>query len=241
MQERGRFVLIHSPLVGPSSWAPVAAELERRGARTRVPALTDSEASALPFWRQHSASAARALTELPPQEAPLLVGHSGAGPLLPAIAAAAARPVAAFIFVDAGIPRAGASRLDLLYEELPGLAAEIQGELEAGTRLPAWSDADLHTEIPDPEQRRQLLRELRPRPLAYYSEPLPVPPGWPQAPCCYLQFSRGYDGPAQQARQRGWSYRSLPGGHFQALTQPQAVAGALLALAGEVVDGVQWS
>ncbi len=35
------FVLLHSPLVGPLTWGPVADELRRRGIEAIVPALRE--------------------------------------------------------------------------------------------------------------------------------------------------------------------------------------------------------
>jgi hypothetical protein len=55
------FVLIHSPLVGPTSRSPVAHELERRGRLAVVPSLLGvAEAPAPQWW--HVPDAARAAT-----------------------------------------------------------------------------------------------------------------------------------------------------------------------------------
>ena len=65
---------------------------------------------------------AHALTAVP-RDRPLHgIGYSGAGPLLPALRHAVPHPVASYVFVDAGIPRHGASDLDLLATELPDWA-----------------------------------------------------------------------------------------------------------------------
>jgi hypothetical protein len=39
--------------------------------------------------------------------------------------------------------------------------------------------------------------------------------------------------PARQARERGWPLRELDAGHFHLLTDPDAVAGAMLDLVDE--------
>jgi pimeloyl-ACP methyl ester carboxylesterase len=123
------FVLIHSPLVGPKTWLPVADELVRRGREALVPSLLGVAAAPAPHWR-HVPEVVRAATAN--TAAPVvLVGHSGAGLLLPAIADALTVEVAALVFVDSFLPPANGSvrlappaRLPLSYFEasvpLPG-------------------------------------------------------------------------------------------------------------------------
>ena len=234
------FILIHSPLVGPLTWRPVAAALQRRGFGVAVPVLPAIEAHATePFWARHAAALLTpdVAAVMQGTAAPVLVAHSGAGPLLPALRQRlGVRPPAAYLFVDAGLPptAAGMSRLDLLREELPARAAGLEAHLQAGGRFPEWTDADLKDVIPDPETRRALLAEVRPQPLAFWTEPLSVYTGWPDAPFGYLQFTDGYTVPAARARQAGWPYRRLEGGHFHMLVEPAAVAGALVALLTEM-------
>jgi hypothetical protein len=194
------FLLVHSPLVGPLTWSPVADELSRRGMAAVVPDLAAAGDIAPPYWRQHAEAAARAAGNVPAGRPLVLVGHSGAGPLLPAVCQALGRPVAAYLFVDAGIPEDGES---LLGPPDSGFARELRELYAAGGRFPNWGDADLLEIIPDPEMRRRLLAELRPQPFAFWEESLPVAPGWPDAPCGYLQFSPVYDAPAARARERG--------------------------------------
>jgi pimeloyl-ACP methyl ester carboxylesterase len=228
---RPRFVLIHSPLVGPGTWEPVAAALVSLGAEAIVPELHDEEGAGLPSWQQHAHFVARALASLPPDRGLIFVGHSGAGPILPAIAESAAQPVAAYLFVDAGLPRAGATRLDLLRAESPELAASLRAMLLAGGHYPEWSDADLRPLVPDAQRRRRLLAELHPRGHAFWEEAIPVFAAWPDAPCAYLELSRTYAQPAAGAERLGWPVRKLEGGHFLMLVDPLSVAEALLDLA----------
>ena len=163
----------------------------------------------------------------------MLVGHSGAGPLLAAVGTglrAGGRPAGGYLFCDAGLPRAGASVLDLLAAEDPQMAAAFQAELERGGRYPHWGDADLEPLVPDPAARAALLGSLRPRGLEFFTEPLPPAPGWPDAPCGYLRLSPAYDGAAAAAAARGWPTASIDAGHFHPLVDPGGVAMALLAL-----------
>jgi hypothetical protein len=77
------FVLIHSPLVGPSTWLPVARELERRESRALVPSLLPAATAPVPQWRE-CVEIGRAATS-GVADPIVLVGHSGDGLLLPAI------------------------------------------------------------------------------------------------------------------------------------------------------------
>jgi pimeloyl-ACP methyl ester carboxylesterase len=225
------FVLVQSPLGGPSTWEPVAGALRRRGAVATVPALTEP-GQGEPFWHGHARAPAAALAAAP--DGPVvLAGHSGGGPLLPAVRAAAGRAAAAYLFVDSGLPVDGQARLGALAAEDPALAAEFERHLGAGGRYPEWTDEQLASEIPDPAWRRRVLAELRPRARPFWTEPLSVPAGWPDAPCAYLRLSASYLVPARQARERGWPLRELDAGHFHLLTDPDAVAGAMLDLVDE--------
>src|SRR5438874_2200076 len=105
-------VLVHSPLVGPFTWSLVARYLQSAGLDALVPALTDRGETPPPYWQQHAESVQRALASIPDERPLVLVGHSGAGSLPPIIAHAAQHPVKAYIFVDAGLPHPGQSRLE---------------------------------------------------------------------------------------------------------------------------------
>jgi hypothetical protein len=218
------YVLIHSPLIGPFTWSLVANELRQRGLIAILPALHDSPAIKQPYWQQHAASIAQALAEVPKSVRLILVAHSGAGPLLPAIRQSIANPVHAYVFVDAGIPVNGASRLDLMRLEDAEWAVEFQKALENGERFPTWSFDDLQEIIPDESLRRQTVAELQPRGLDFFTEPIPVFDGWPDAPCIYIQFSESYDWDAAQARQFGWPTYKVEAGHFHMLVDAPAVA-----------------
>jgi len=182
------FVLIHSPLVGPLTWSLVAEDLRRRGIEVVVPVLHD-DGSGVPYWRQHIASAAAAVASLPEDRALVLVGHSGAGPLLPAVGESCCRHVGAYLFVDAALPLDGQSRLDDMEADDPEFARQLRQHLVAGGRFPDWSEEDLRAVIPNHRLRRDMVAELRPRPLAFFQERIPGSVADLDAPCAYLRFS----------------------------------------------------
>ena len=228
MIENATYVLIHSPLVGPLTWRLVQRELTKQGREAVCPALRDEGADERPFWQQHAEALAQGLADLPADGRIILVAHSGAGPLLPVMAQAAARPVAAYVFVDAGIPRSQASRLDLMrLQDQPWTEAFHQALLQ-GDRYPTWREEDLRSVIPDVDLRQQVVAETNPRALPFFAEPIPVFAGWPDAPCAFIKFSSPYDWDYQEAKRAGWYAREVSGGHFHMLVDAAGVTAVLL-------------
>ena len=228
MKSNHLYVLIHSPLVGPLTWSLVAEQLRQQGLDVIVPALNDSPDSNEPFWKQHASSVSQALAAFAKDKSVILVAHSGAGPLLPIIRQSLANPVRAYVFMDAGIPRDGATRLDLMKSEDPEWAAQFQVYLEGGGLFPDWSVDDLQEILLDESLRRQMVAEIRPRGLTFFTEPIPVFEGWPDAPCVYMKFSPPYQHPANQSWQAGWPVYELEAGHFHMLVNPVAVTDLML-------------
>jgi alpha/beta hydrolase family protein len=224
----GSTVLLHSPLVGAASWGTLPDALRSRGPGVIVPDVTDDDQP--PYAQRYVAAAALQIAARQPPPPLVLIGHSGAGPLLPQLGwaqRAARRPVGAYVFLDAMAPRPGRpSRLDILEADEPEFAAQLRDH----PRFPEWTDADLVEEIPDRARRAALLESLRPRGLDFFTEPLPHPPDWPDAPCGYLRTSAAYDAEARLARARDWPTMERGGGHFVALTDPEGLAQDLVEL-----------
>lgn len=236
MNEESAYALIHSPLVGPLTWSLVAREMERRGVGAIAPSLVDDPNLERPFWQQHAGSIAESLARIPRNQSIVLVAHSGAGPLLPIIRQSAARPIRSYVFVDAGLPRNNLSRIDLmrLQDEQP--AVQLHQILLQGGAYPTWNADDLREVIPDDILRRKMVSEVRPRSLAFFTEPIPVFSGWPDAPCAYIKFSAPYAWDFSQAKQAGWLVHELPGGHFHMLVDPPAVTDMILDAVQELSD-----
>jgi pimeloyl-ACP methyl ester carboxylesterase len=217
------YVLIHSPLVGELTWSLVAEQIPQHGQSVVIPVLSDSANAKDPYWKQHAQSVAQALVPIPQDTKVILVAHSGAGPLLPAIREHLPNPIRAYVFVDAGIPHDGATRLDLMKSEDPEWVRQFEESLKHGERFPAWSRDDLREIVPNESVRERLVAELHPRGLDFFTEPIPVFERWPDAPCIYIQFSAPYDKPADQARRSGWDTYKLAAGHFHMLVDAKAV------------------
>jgi len=115
-----RLVLVHSPLVGPATWAPVAADLAGHGFQVSVPDLTGTVSAGPPFAPRQAEEIARSA----PDQPAVLVGHSGAGPLL-AAASAVHGQVRGYVFVDAGLPTPGQAWMDTVPPELADQLREM--------------------------------------------------------------------------------------------------------------------
>jgi hypothetical protein len=229
------YVLIHSPLVGPYTWEAVAREMKQRGLNVITPALFDQSDTGLPTWKQHAECVAQSLAPIPRTHSLVLVGHSGAGPILPVIRHALDHPVSAYVFIDAGLPSNKWTRLDLMKSEDPEWAREFEQALLHGQRYPTWGEADLREVIPDENARRKLAVEINPRALPFFTETIPVFDGWPDAPCAYIKFSAPYERVAQRAHQAGWLVREVSADHFHMLVNPAAVTDMIV----EAVQALQ--
>jgi alpha/beta hydrolase family protein len=236
MNKNSVYVLIHSPLVGPLTWKLVAEELGQRGLDTVVPILKDSPDSKERFWKQNAESVSQALVNIPKDTSLTLVAHSGAGPLLPAIREALPNPVHAYVFADAGLPGAEATRLGLMKSEDSDWARQFQEYLESGGSFPDWSFDDLQEVIPDEALRARMIAEIQPRTLEFFTEPIPVFEGWPDAPCVYILFSEPYKSAAVQARASGWPTYEIEAGHFHMLVDAEAVTDLMIKSVDKVVN-----
>lgn len=233
MSYRFVVVLVHSPIVGPDTWWPVAEALREGGYEVVVPVLGDD--GSVPFWRQHVRAVSATIEGTVHRSArTVLVAHSGAGQLLGMIGEAAketGRSVAAYLFVDAGLPTMGQSRLGQLEAEAPDFAAVLRELFDTGGRFPNWSEELLTGLVPDEQRRRRLMDGIRHLPREYWEEEIPASVAWPDAPCGALLFTDAYERAAQAAIQQGWPLRRLPSGnHFFMLADPPEVTNALTAL-----------
>jgi len=216
-------VLIHSPLVGPATWGWVAEELVARGRQVTVPSLVGAAAAG--NWEAYVEAAAAPARAV--DDGVVLVGHSGAGPLLPLVAAATGRRPERLVFVDAGIPPARGT-MALVPDEA---AAQLRGLARDGV-LPPWSEwfgPEAMVElVPDPERRRVVAAEMPRLPLWAFETRLTLPDAWPAAAngACIL-LSEPYRRDAERARTQGWPVVELLGAHLDLVARPADVAGAI--------------
>jgi pimeloyl-ACP methyl ester carboxylesterase len=160
----------------------------------------------------------------------VLVGHSGGGLLLPAIADALVQPVRGLIFVDSGIPaRAGETPF------VPPALLDQFRALAVDGMLPPWStwfgEEAMRELVPDEELRDALTREMPQIPIAFLEQRIPSPTGWERTPCAYLLLSDSYNESAAEARERGWPVEAIDEArHLHITVAPKTVTDALLRL-----------
>jgi hypothetical protein len=215
--------LLHSPLVGPSTWVQVAARLRLRGHEVTVPDLTPALSAEGPILP--------AIADLVVCDDAILVGHSGAGPLLPAIARrTGARAV---VYADSLLPYPGGSWLDSAPREL---VEHLRALVRDDGRLPPWHEwfpaGTLDEILPDPAVRTAFVAELPRLPWRYFTERTDPEP-W-AGPAGYLLLSDGYREPAEAARAAGMPVVELPTHHLAMLTHPDRVADALALVVAEI-------
>ena len=226
MVAAGHAALIHSPLTAAAAWGELPTELRAQGWTVTVTEVVDDDP---PHASRYIARTAQQLQLAEPTEHLVLIGHGAAGPLLPQIAfarQAAGCPVQGYVFVDAWLPRTIRSNtlLDIMGAADPVAGAELAQHLSDGGTYPDWTDLDLAGSVPKVGDRAMLLASLRPHGLDFFTEPLPLPEDWPDAPCAYLQLSEVYAAEAESARQRNWPVRNVQGHHFWAMTNPRDLA-----------------
>lgn len=226
-------ILVHSPFLGPASLRPLADALAARGAEAVLLDLRPSVV-APPVHQVLLGVFADVIGDLiGGDQFPgpvVLVGHSGAGPLLPAFADTLEDSVSGLLFVDAGLPTPGRSWRDTV-------PTELYTALRARTReglLPRWQlwfpDDPLATL--DPALRAEIADEAPEVPIAFLKETRPDLE-WP-GPAAYLALSEAYTEDLARAEVLGWPTRALNLTHLAPVTDPEPVAEAILDLLREL-------
>lgn len=225
------YLLLHPPLLGPAVWEPLAGLVRARGGDCLVPDLRPALNPAAGWWER---AAERCTGAAGGRRGATVLGHSGAGALLPLVADAV--DAAHAVFVDAVLPpRAGP------FEASPRMREFVATLPAADDLLPAWSDwwppGTMTELVPDDGLRRRIERDQARLPAAFHAEPVPVPAGWPQARAAYLQLSPAYDAELAEAAARGWPTAALPGRHLDVAATPGLVLGAVTGLLGRITTG----
>jgi hypothetical protein len=216
------FLLVHSPLVGPTTWRWVAAVLSAAGHDVVVPDLRSSAVAGRPqSFVEEAVSSASYWSK------PVVVGHSGAGFLLPSIAERL--DAAHAVFVDAGLPpdhtpaTAGADILDRLR------LLVVDGTLPKWSTW--WGPHVMRALVPDDARRTQLDAELPEVPIAFYEVAMEFPRDWPRRSSSFVLLSESYRADADRARSLGWTVIERLGGHLDIVNAPEAVAPLVVDLA----------
>lgn len=221
-----QFLLVHSPLVGPSTWRFVADELQQDGATVIVPDLRPgAECGDLVAIVDIAVAAAATLDSTAPVH---LVAHSGGGFFLPLIAARLGSEATTMCFVDAGIPEEGDTTPSRDY-------LERLRELAIDGILPKWSSwwgPDVMTNlIPDAGHRDEIEAQQPAVPLTLYETSVHLRSDWRRGRCSYLLLSEGYAADADLAESLSWPTSRRSGSHLDIVNDPIQIAREISRLA----------
>jgi hypothetical protein len=215
-------LFVHSPVVGATTWTRTADTLRRNGFRAEVPDLTDVVAARGPYYPALAAAAAAAVDD--GADPVVVVGHSAAGALLPAVAEAVGDRTQGAVFVDAILPQPGRSWFDTAP---PELAAHLRGLSDDGL-LPPWHEwlppESLAELVADPALRRRFVAEIPRLPLAYFDEPAPDAQFAESVACAFVRLGAPFDRAADKADRLGWWVVRRDWDHLRMLSDPAAVA-----------------
>ncbi len=224
-------VLVHSPYLGPASLRPLAGALAALGHPVLLLDLRVT-VNAAPVHQRLLGVFADAVEDSLVEGELVLVGHSAAGPLLPAFADALETPVTGLVFLDAELPTPGRSWRD----DAPADRMAHLKSISRGGLMPRWdrwfAPEQLSAMVPDVRLLEEIVGEAPEVPLAFLKEPRPTV-AW-TGPCGYLRLSETYDGACAAARDLGWPVRELASHHLAAASAPAEVAGPLAELIAEL-------
>jgi pimeloyl-ACP methyl ester carboxylesterase len=215
-------LFVHSPVVGPSTWYYTAEVLQQNGFDCAVPDLTGVASTGQPYYPKHAIAAAAAVDG--GVDPVVLVGHSAAGALLPAIGEAVGDRTRGAVFVDAMLPQPGRSWFDTAP---PGLEAQLRGLAKDGMLPPyhEWFPPGALAElVPDPVRRERLIAEIPRLPVAYFDEPAPSARFAESVACAFVRLGAPFDLAADKADRLGWWVTRRDWDHLRMLSAPEAVA-----------------
>lgn len=236
------FALVHGAWHTGACWAPLAAELERRGARTFAPDLPcDAPASGASEYADAVCAALEGIGE-----PVILVGHSLGGLTIPVVAQR--RETAMMVFLCALLPRPGDSLAgqrvgepDMMTERWRSEYLPHRQVLDGGATR--WPD-DLAEEVFYHDCPEGLLGSalaaLRPQAAAPIEEITPLRE-WPSVPSAYILAADDRVVDADWARRAvperlGIVPEEMPGGHSPFVSRPVELADRLLRICARVFD-----
>ncbi len=232
------FVLVHGAWHGGWCWQAVAERLRAQGHACFAPTLRGLAHRQAALSPELDADAhvddVASLVEALDLQQVVLVLHSYAGLLGPALQARLGPRIAHRCFVEAVLPQPGQCMLDLVAPAVAQRLTQSAQQHGDGWRLPPPDPAQFHlggaVSAPD------LARRLTPHPWRSFTTPVRAA----QAEVLehegsYLLASdrepQPYAGFAARAEAAGWPLTRMPGGHLLMLTQPAALAAHLQSLA----------
>lgn len=205
-------LLLHGSWLGGWMWAGVEALLTADGHAVAAPTLSDSD------LHTHVREVGELLGGA---GGTVLVGHSYAGMVATAVAAARPDLIRKVIYLDAYVPRAGQSAFDVL----PSIRAAFEANVDDdGNVRPLPLSA---FGVTDQEAVAAIEPRLRPWPLATHQQ---ASPGLPdRVDRVYLQCAQApfFAELADELESRAWPVERLDLLHLCPLTHPAETAAAL--------------
>ena len=156
----------------------------------------------------------------------VVVGHSGAGGLLPLV-----MPGAQLLFIDAGIPPAVGP-----YSLGGTFTSTLRGLAVRGI-LPPWStwfgEHVMEQLVSDGDRRQLVASELPKVPLTLYEATLDAPGGWRHGRHAYVLLSEAYREDAALADELGWRVEERLGGHLDIVNDDESIAALIIDVGGQ--------
>jgi len=214
-------ILIHSPLVGPSTLTPTADALTELGMRCHVPSPIN-KGDELPRWRDWTSTL---IDELPMTNHAVIVGHSMGGLLAARLASELA--AAGVVCLDANIPpeTGYTPTVDPAFHEFVKSLPHDDG------LLPPWQDwwpVDAFGEAHiSPELKLRILNEIPRLQLGWFDDAFDMP-NWADTKKAFLRTSPIFIEEANKASALGWSVVKLRGTHMHPTIQPDETAEAII-------------
>jgi pimeloyl-ACP methyl ester carboxylesterase len=231
------FVLVHGAFYGAWLWDRLRPLLKAAGREVLTPTLTGlgERSDALSpdvGLGTHVDDVVRFLDEQAVDDA-VLLAYSYAGMLVPGVSAKATGRLSQLVFLDAFVPDEGDRCFDLMPAEAQASIrrqAEAEGE---GWRFPPFPLEMLG--VVAEEDVAWVEPRLGPQPVATYDEPVQGTAGeWTRFPRTYIACAesafKGVFAPFVETARAdpGWSHVELAASHSPMVTEPVALAKALL-------------
>ena len=217
-------LLVPSPLLGPSSWQPMADAARDRGHAVAVADLRPALEQDGPLWPEMVRLARSSARALPGTVD--VVGHSGGGALLPGIGATMGADLGRLVFVDAVLPPATSAHRypDRIRDRVTDLAG---GDPLLPPWLDWWDPETIAEMLPDPSVVAALRADCPRVPVSWFDESVPVPIAWTDWDAAYVRLSSAYEEEAARAATFGWPTFELESHHLGIVTDPDAVLNAI--------------
>lgn len=212
-------LVLPSPFLGSDVYSPLPPALVGTGHSASVAPTVDPPEpnGVIEAWTQEAARTHDVV----------LLPHSNAGLLAPAVAALVGAPI---VFMDAALPLAEGSTP----MAPPNLLTVLEGLAGPDGRLPRWTRwwarDELAEVLPDPwfERLDALVPEV---PLSYVHGEAPVPAAWERESRAYLAFGSTYADEVATATRLGWPVHTVTGAHhLHCVVEPDDTAAAVTGL-----------